>query len=156
MNGLTTAACTLLLAGLASPALAAPAPGAPKADPLEAELIAMETASWVAWQAHDGKFFDRFLSADHVEVGVGGPGDKAGVVAGVAGGGCTVASYVVDRFTFTRFSADSALLTYRAAQDTRCGGAAVPSPVWASSLFVKRDGRWQNAVYVHTPIPKKG
>ncbi len=151
MKALTAAACALLLAGPASPALAAP-----KADPLEAELIALEKASWVAWQGHDGKFFDRFLSADHVEVGVGGPGDKASVVSGVAGGGCTVASYTVDHFTFTRFSADSALITYRAAQDTKCGVAAVPSPVWASSFFVKRDGRWQNAAYVHTPIPKKG
>ncbi len=59
-------------------------------------------------------------------------------------------------FAFTRFSADSALLTYRAQQDTLCGGVAVPSPVWASSFFVKRNGRWQNVLYVHTPIPKKG
>jgi len=132
------------------------AQAAAKTDPLAAQLIALEKQSWVAWQGHDGTFFDRFLSADHVEVGIGGPGDKAGVVAGVAGGGCTVASYVVDHFTFTRFSPDSALLTYRAQQDTSCGGVAVPSPVWASSFFVKRNGRWQNAAYVHTPIPKKG
>lgn len=133
---------------------AGPAICAPKSDPLAEQLIAMEKQSWVAWQGHDGKFFDQFLSADHVEVGAGGPGDKAGVVAGVAGGACTVASYAIDHFKVTRFSADSALLTYRAQQDTRCGGAAVPSPVWATSVFVRRHGRWQNAVYVHTPIPQ--
>jgi hypothetical protein len=153
MKGLTAGLGAMLLAvGAASPAPAATS----KPDPLETTVIAMERASWVAWQGHDGAFFDRFLSDDHVEVGIGGPGDKASVVAGVAKGGCKVASYAVDHFTFTRFSADSALLTYRAAQDTTCGGAAVPSPVWASSFFVKRHGRWQNVVYVHTPIPKKG
>ena len=149
MSGVTAVLGALAMAGLAAPALAAPSP-----EPLEAKLIAMEQASWVAWQGHDGKFFDRFLSDDHVEVGIGGPGDKKGVVAGVAGGGCTVASYAVDHFSFTRFSPDSALLTYRATQDTKCGGAPVPSPVWASSFFVKRNGRWQNVLYVHTPIPK--
>ena len=150
-RSLTAGLAVLLLSGAGTPALAAA-----KADPLEAQLIAMEKQSWVAWQGHDDKFFDRFLSADHVEVGVGGPADKASVVTGVAGDGCKVASYAVDHFAFTRFSPDSALLTYRAQQDTLCGGVAVPSPVWASSFFVRRNGRWQNVLYVHTPIPKKG
>ena len=35
-------------------------------DPLEAQLIAMEKQSWVAWQNMDVQFWNRFLSADHV------------------------------------------------------------------------------------------
>lgn len=118
--------------------------------PLEATLIDLEKQSWVAWQGHDGAFFDRFLSEDHVEMQGGGPTGKAPVVAGVKGG-CVVKSYEVDHFKLTQFSPDTALLTYRAAQDTTCGAARVPSPVWATSLFVKRAGRWQNALYVHSP-----
>ncbi|MFI4950736.1 MAG: DUF4440 domain-containing protein [Caulobacterales bacterium] len=114
--------------------------------------MALEKQSWVAWQGHDAAFFDRFLSADHVEMQGFGPAGKAPVVAGVKQG-CTVRSYAVDHFSVTRFSADTALLTYRAEQDTSCGAARVPSPVWATSLFVRRDGRWQNALYVHTPAP---
>ena len=121
---------------------------------LEAELTAMEQASWVAWQGHDAAFFERFLSDDHVEMQPG-PAGKAGVVAAVRGG-CVVKSYTVDRFSLTRFSADTALLTYRAAQDTTCGTAPhsghVPSPVWATSLFVRRDGRWQNALYARREL----
>jgi hypothetical protein len=120
---------------------------------LEAELIALEKQSWVAWQGHDSGFFDRFLTADHVEMQGNGPAGKAPVVAGVKAG-CVVRSYAVDHFKLTQFSADTALLTYRAEQDTTCGAAKVPSPVWATSLFVKREGRWQNALYVHTPAPK--
>ena len=52
---------------------------------LEAELITIERASWVAWQTHDGKFFQNFLSDDHVEVGAGGIATKAQVVGYVSG-----------------------------------------------------------------------
>ena len=45
------------------------------------------------------------------------------------------------------FNKDTALLTYRAEQDTVCNGIAVPSPVWVSSLYVKRGGHWLNALY---------
>lgn len=123
---------------------------AARAASLEDQLIALEKQSWVAWAGHDAAFFDRFLSADHVEMGPGGPSGKAPVVKSVAAG-CTVKSYAVDHFKLTQFSPDTALLTYRAQQDTTCGSASVPSPVWATSLFVKRDGRWQNALYVHSP-----
>jgi len=27
----------------------------------------------------------------------------------------------------------------------------VPSPVWATSVYAKRNGRWMNVVYEHTP-----
>ena len=140
----------ILSLGLALAAAAAQA-GPAQDTALETALIAMETRSWVAWQAHDGAFFDRFLSADHVEMQLDGPAPKMGVVRSVAGGGCTVKSYQVDHFRLTRLAPDAALLTYRAEQDTTCGAAHVPSPVWATSLFVKRDGRWQNALYVHSP-----
>lgn len=127
------------------------ASAAAAADDTAAALIALEKQSWVAWQGHDGAFFERFLSADHVEVGVEGPYGKRTVVAGVAEGGCTVRSYEVDAFKVTRLTPDAAVVTYRASQDTLCGGARVPSPVWATSVYIRRDGRWQNAVYQHSP-----
>ena len=63
-----------------------------------------------------------------------GPVGKAPVVAGVKAG-CTVNSYVIDNFKVAQFGTDTALLTYRAQQDTTCGAVHVPSPVWATSLF---------------------
>jgi hypothetical protein len=120
---------------------------------LEATLTQLERDSWVAWQNHDGGFFDRFLADDHVEVhGPGVTTGKGGVVAHVASDACVVSSYRLDQFRFTRFNERTALLTYRAEQDTNCQGFHVPSPVWVSSLFVRRKGEWRNALYVHTPI----
>jgi hypothetical protein len=119
-------------------------------DSLAAHLIAIERESWVAWQHHDATFFQNFLSDDHVEVGTNGIATKAQVVAFVGSGACIVNSYAVDHFQATRFDDNTALLTYRAAQNTMCGKSQVPSPTWVSSLFVRRNGKWVNALYQHT------
>lgn len=129
-------------------------PGLPFADTnndaLKETLINLEKQSWEAWKRREGKFFQEFLSDDHVEVGFGGPTNKARVVVGVSSPVCVVKSYTVDNFQLTVFDTNTALLTYHAAQDTTCGGNAVPSPVWASSLYVKRGDRWLNAFYQQT------
>jgi hypothetical protein len=114
-------------------------------------LIDLEKQSWVAWKGHDAAFFSSFLSDDHVEVGPRGVLGKADIVAGVGSPVCKVESYSVGSFKFTRVAEDMALLSYRAEQKTACGGAPVPSPAWASSLYVKREGRWVNVLYQQTP-----
>jgi hypothetical protein len=117
---------------------------------LEETLIALEKKSWVAWQNRDGKFFDEFLSDDHLEVGFGGIIGKAAVVKTVASPICTVKSYSVDKFKCTQIDTNVAVLNYYAAQDTVCNSKPVPSPVWVTSLFVKRGERWVNVLYQHS------
>jgi hypothetical protein len=121
---------------------------------LKETLINLEKQSWEAWKKRDGKFFQEFLSDDHVEVGFSGVTNKATVVAGVASPVCVVKSYGVEKFEMTMIDANTALLTYHAEQDTNCGGNAVPSPVWASSLYVRRGGHWLNAFYQQTQTRK--
>jgi uncharacterized protein DUF4440 len=121
---------------------------------LKETLMTLEEQSWEAWKNHDAKFFEAFLSDDHVEVGFGGLTNKAKVVAGVASPICVVKSYAVDKFELTAFDTNTALLTYHAEQDTTCSGNAVPSPVWVSSLYVSRGGKWLNALYQQTQTRK--
>ena len=121
---------------------------------LKQTLIDLEKQSWEAWKKRDGKFFQDFLSDDHVEVGFNGTATKPQIVAFVGSPICTVKSYSVDKFQLTIFDARTALLTYHAAQDTTCNGAAVPSPVWVSSLFIKRGNRWLNSFYQQTQTSK--
>ena len=116
-------------------------------DSLMDTLVDLEQRSWVAWQQRDGAFFESFLSDDHVEIGASGIGNKTLVVAGVRSPACVVTHYEVDHFGLTRLSPTTALLTYHAAQDTKCGGQPVPSPAWAGSLYMLRGGRWVNVVY---------
>jgi hypothetical protein len=138
---------------LAAAILAIAAPAA-ATDALESDLVALEKGSWVAWKGHDANFFADFLSEDHLEVHGYGVTGKAAVVKGVGSPVCTVESYTVDQFRFRRISTNAAMLVYRAEQKTTCAGTPVPSPVWATSVYAKRDGHWVNVLYQQTPIPK--
>ena len=120
-----------------------------------AELERLERASWVAWQNHDGKFFSEFLSDDHSEVAGSGIANKQSVVSFVASGACTVSNYSLDEMNVRQLADNVAVVTYRATQNTMCGKTKVPSPAWVSSTFVKRDGRWRNAIYQQTPAPSQ-
>jgi hypothetical protein len=104
-----------------------------------------------AWKNRDGKFFEEFLSDDHVEVGFGGVPNKKEIVEFVASPVCTVKSYQLDHFELKLLDQNTALLTYREAQDTICH-KVVPSPCWVSSLYMKRDGRWLNVLYQQSQI----
>ena len=141
-----------ILLGLGLALITGGASAAAPTPDVEKTLIQLEKDSWVAWQKHDTKFYNRFLSDDHVEVGFAGPDGKANVVKGVESG-CTVKSYDTKGFKVTRLGPDTALVTYWATQDTLCGGQPVPTPVWASSLYVRRKGQWLNAVYQQSAIP---
>src|SRR6266404_9944966 len=120
---------------------------------IKEQLINLEKQSWEAWKNRDGKFFQEFLSDDHVEVGFGGLATKAEVVAVVGSPVCTVKSYELDHFELKMLDKDTALLTYREAQDTVCHNP-VPSPCCVSSLYMKRSGRWLNVFYQQTQIQK--
>lgn len=120
---------------------------------LEERLIALEKQSWEAWQRMDAVFWQNFLSDDHVEVSAySGAVGKRAVIDGIARKVCHVNSYKVDRFTFRRFDDSTAMLVYRAEQDTMCGTMTVPSPVWATSLYKRGGRRWVNVLYEHTPL----
>lgn len=136
-------------AALVSPALAQTAtpPGT------EAHLIDLERQSWAAWQKKDLAFWERHLSADHVEMdGPDGPQDRTYVLKGVANRACAVASYDLDRFTFRQIDADTAMLVYHAAQEFACGDKRIPNIGWVTSLYQRRNGRWENVLFEHMVI----
>lgn len=118
------------------------------------ELATLEARSWVAWKAQDARFFEDFLADDHVEVGPNGVLGKREVVAFIRSHACEVKSYELNVPTVTQISPTAAVLVYRAEQDTRCGGRPVPSPTWATSLYVLRDGRWKNVLYQQVPASR--
>ncbi|HUL97648.1 MAG TPA: nuclear transport factor 2 family protein [Usitatibacter sp.] len=122
-------------------------------DPLEAELIALEKQSWVAWKDHDSAFYQRYLSDDHIEIQPHGVSGKDRVVAGVASPACKVDDYSVGEFRFRRLGPDSALLVYRAQQSTTCFGKPVPSPAIVTSIYQRRDGQWFNILFSQNPLP---
>ena len=144
----------ILIWGVSAAQAGTPVVAADTEDAVAQALIALEKQSWDAWKAHDSQFFAGFLSADHVEVGTRGINDKAQVVSGVASPLCKVEEFAVDSFRVTRLSAGTALVVYHARQKTQCGNDAVPSPAWVSSLYVRREGRWLNALFQQSPTDR--
>ena len=120
-------------------------------DSVKQQLIMLEKQSWEAWKNQDSSFFMQFLSEDHIEMGTYGPVTKQQVVHGVASRICNVASYKTDHYEVKILSAGIAVVTYRAEQQTKCMNTAVPSPVWVSSLYIKRNNKWENVLYQQTP-----
>ena len=74
------------------------------------------------------------------------------MVGAVRNGGCTVQSYSVEDFRVRRVADDAMMVMYRATQNTTCNGAAVPSPASVTSVYARRNGRWQNVLFQQTPV----
>jgi len=141
----------MLAALVASVLLTTAAAAAPESKDVKA-VQDLENQSWVAWKNQDADFFERFLAADHVEVHSYGVSGKADVVSAIRSKICAVQTYKLGDFKITQVAADSVLLTYRAEQDTQCGAAKAPSPVWTTSLYAKRGGVWVNVMFQQTPL----
>ena len=60
---------------------------------------------------------------------------------------CEVKSFTLSDWKLSTVDADAALLTYKGVTDGTCAGQALP-PVWASSLWINRKGKWM--VFSHT------
>ena len=48
---------------------------------------------------------------------------------------------------------DAAMLVYHAAQEFACGDKRIPNVGWVTSVYQRRDGRWQNVLFEHMPVP---
>ncbi len=116
---------------------------------VEAQLIALEKAGWEAWKNKDGSWFQNNLSDDALHVDGAGVTDKAQSVKAIAD--CEVKSVSLDNFKFLMLDKNTALITFTGTQDAVCGGKTQPSTVRASSVYVKRGGKWLNAFYTETP-----
>jgi len=121
---------------------------------IEKALAAKETALWEAWKNKKSAPFEKALSADAVMVGDTGIGTKEQVVKDIASMPCEIKGYELSDFKVTMIDANSAILTFKATQDYTCNGKAGPSPIYASSVYVKRNGQWLNIFHQETPASK--
>ena len=118
---------------------------------VEAEIVALEKTAFEAWKNKDKKFFEEHMSDDGQYLDLNGVGAKAQYVQLITGNDCTVSSYSLDNTKVTMLSKDVALLTYRYTHDAVCGGRPEASPLWASTVYVKRGGHW--LIAFHQEIP---
>lgn len=131
-------------------ATARPKPRMSKAQILK-KLSANENALWTAWKNKDAKPFQMWLSADSMLVGDQGIGSKKEVTDMLASMPCEIKSFMLSDWKLSMVDRDAALISYKGTQDGTCGGQALPSAVWASSLWANRKGKWVAVFHQETP-----
>lgn len=114
-------------------------------------LSKRETRLWEGWKNRNSTPFQNSLSWDSVLVGESGVAGKDDSVKAMTSTDCTVQDFSLTDFKVTMFSKDTALLTYKGEQHVTCSGTAQPVNVMASSLWIKRNGKWYAAFHQETP-----
>jgi len=117
---------------------------------VEAQIIALEKAGWEAWKTKDGSWTRDNVTEEFLLVNSEGVSNKTQVIKSTATD-CEVKSYSLDNFKFVTLDKDSVLMTYTAMQDGVCSGKTIPAKVRASVVYVKRGGKWLEALYMETP-----
>jgi len=120
-------------------------------DSVEAQLVALEKRAFEAWKNKDRKFFEDHMSEAGQYLDLNGVGGKTQYVKAIIDNNCTVSSYSLDNSKVTMLSKDVALLTYRYAHNAVCGGSPEASPLWTSTVYVNRSGKW--LIAFHQEIP---
>jgi uncharacterized protein (TIGR02246 family) len=120
-------------------------------DSVEEQIVALEKKAFEAWKNKDRGFFEDHMAGDGQYLDLNGAAGKAQYVKAIIDNDCTVSSYSLDNSKVTLLSKDVALLTYRYASDVVCGGNREASPLWSSTVYVKRGGKW--LIAFHQEIP---
>ena len=121
---------------------------------IEATLAAVEKDLWEAWKNKKPAAFEKYISADAILVSDEGTAGKDQVVKEIPGNPCEIRDYSLSDFKVTMIDSTSAILTFKATQDYTCDGKAGPTPIYASSVYVKRGGQWLNIFHQETPAKK--
>jgi hypothetical protein len=62
-----------------------------------------------------------------------------------------VTSFTLDGFTFIVRDKSAVVLAYTATQDAVCGGKKAPDTLRVAANYVRRGGRWLEALYMQEP-----
>jgi hypothetical protein len=139
----------IVIAIAASSAIFGQAKSKDNGNSVEAQITALEKAAWEAWKNKNSSWFQTNLAEDALLVNSDGVNNKSQIVKGISD--CEIKSYSLNDFKFISLDKNSALVTFTAMQDGACRGVTLPSTVRASSVYVKRGGKWLSVFYTETP-----
>jgi len=144
--------CILALCLLLVAALPASAQDADKDAALLAQLTQMEKDSWEAVMKGDRKFFDSYLAQDSMWVLADGTMvDRESYMKGLSN--IQVKKYTMGPTSLRRITDDVALILYRVSYEAiQDGHKELFSDIESSSLYVRREGKWQESFYQETPV----
>ena len=121
-----------------------------KEEKVKEQIIALDKSGWEAWKNNNAEWFHNNTTEEFLSINSEGVSNKAQVVKSVSAD-CNVKSISLDNFKFVMLNENTLLLTYIATQDGVCGGNKLTAKVRATVSYVKRDGKWLEALYMETP-----
>ena len=121
---------------------------------VETQLIALEKQAAQEWWNKNVNFYKSHLSDDAIGITPTGTIGKSEIINLMSSMDCKMTSYSMDSFKVTMLDKDAAILTYHGTGDVTCGGQKEPPASWASTVYVKRGGKWVAAFHQETLAPK--
>lgn len=117
----------------------------------EHKIQKLETSLWQAWKDHNARPFDEYLTGDSIDLGSTHNRGKTDIVKEITSHSCKVTSFSLSGFAYLWLDANSLIITYTGMQEGSCNGNKLPAKVNASSVWVKRGGKWMNPFHQESP-----
>jgi len=118
----------------------------------KSSVTSIEKSLWEAWKNKQSEPFQQNLTDNSVSVSpMGISSGKEQMVKEMTATPCDVRSYSLSDWQVHEVTPDTVIVTYKAKQDATCQGNKVPADVLASSVYVKKDGKWLAASHFETP-----
>lgn len=124
-----------------------------KDEKLKAAIIALDIDAWNNWKNKDVKAFQAGTIDEFVSISSDGISTKEEMIT-TAFVDCNVKSFSLHDIEFVKLNKKTVLLTYSAKQDAECDGTKLSPDVWATVTYVKRGGKWLEAIYMEAAVTK--
>lgn len=123
-------------------------PSEPTRNSTSSEVVDKEMRAWELAKNNDKSNLANLLSEDFAEITDDGLFDKAGVLANLDN--LTVTDYAPTDFKIRNLAPNMIQLIFKVTVSGTFKGKAFQNHNYASSLWLKRDGRWQNVFFQET------
>ena len=120
---------------------------------IESQIISLGKAGWEAWKNNNAEWFQSNTTEEFLSINSVGVSDKEQVVNSTPAA-CDVKNVSIDNFKFVMLSENAVVLTYIAIQDGVCGEKKLAEKIRVAVNYVKRNGKWLEALYMETPMTK--
>ena len=117
------------------------------AAPSKESLMILENRAWNSWKSKNGQYFEEYLAENAVGMGSSGRSNKTAIIKQISDPTCEVNDFSFTDEQMTPIGSDVALLTYKATQDAKCGGKALPATVRAATVLVRSGEKWKAAYH---------
>jgi hypothetical protein len=122
---------------------------------LEEKVVALERQTWEAIKKKDWEALSSLLAEDLRVVSDTGVAEKSEVIEELKTN-YTLMDYTLQEVRVVELSSEAALITYKAVQNVSHKGQGWKSQAaYHSSIWVKRDGKWQSVLHQITPVKQE-